>query len=179
MMGTIRNGGNGAFSGKTRSFIGSHWPNVNYIKGISKPKSQKPLDQQACLALAVCFLLPVKRHFSKAKQSYASSYNTALQRILSNAVWGVYPDYEIDYPGVSFSQGSLSEPADVTLMPSARGLTLSWSNQVLVTNGHGDDLFTVLVNDAESNTYVVDLQNITRSSEEVTALLSSYWLGRG
>jgi hypothetical protein len=185
-MGTIRNGGNGAFSGKAGSFIGSSWRKINYIKGIpklsSKPKSQKQLDQQARFALAVRFLLPVKRQlyigFAKVKQGRATSYNTALQQILNKAITGVYPDFEIDYPKVSFSHGSLSAPAGVNIVPGPAELTLSWDSQVIVTNGHTDDQLTVLVYDAESNTYVMGPPNISRSSEEVTVALPANWLGR-
>ena len=63
-MGTIRNGGNGAFSGKAGSFIGSSWRDINYIKGLpkisSKPKTLKQLEQQAKFAAAIRFLQPVK-----------------------------------------------------------------------------------------------------------------------
>lgn len=74
-MGTFRNGGNGAFSGKTGSFIGSNWSDINYIKGIprisNKPKTQKQLEQQAKFALAVRFLRPVKLQW---KQVSAKSF---------------------------------------------------------------------------------------------------------
>ncbi len=33
-MGTIRKGGKGAFFGEGGSFIGSNWPDINYILGI-------------------------------------------------------------------------------------------------------------------------------------------------
>lgn len=33
-MGTIRKGGKGAFFGEAGSFIGSNWPDINYILGI-------------------------------------------------------------------------------------------------------------------------------------------------
>lgn len=185
-MGTIRNGGNGAFSGKAGSFIGSSWRDINYIKGLpklsTKPKSQKQLEQQARFALAVRFLLPVKRQlnigFGKVKQGRATSYNTALQQILSNAITGVYPDFEIDYPKVSFSHGSLSEPTAVTVVPGPAELMISWDSQVIVTNGYSDDQLTVLVYDAESNTYVMGPPNISRSLEEVTVALPAHWLGR-
>ena len=63
-MGTIRNGGNGAFSGKAGSFIGCNWSDISYMKGIpkisNKPKTLKQLEQQAKFATAIRFLRPVK-----------------------------------------------------------------------------------------------------------------------
>jgi hypothetical protein len=185
-MGTIRNGGNGAFSGKAGSFIGSSWRDINYIKGLpklsTKPKSEKQLEQQAKFALAIRFLLPVKRQlnigFGKVKQGRATSYNIALRHILSNAITGVYPDFEINYPYVKFSHGSLSEPAAVTVVPASGELMISWDNMVIVTNGYVDDQLTVLVYDAESNTFVMGPPDVSRSSEEVTVALPAHWLGR-
>ena len=185
-MGTIRNGGNGAFSGKAGSFIGSSWRDINYIKGLpklsTKPKSEKQLEQQAKFAMAIRFLLPVKRQlnigYGKVKQGRATSYNIALRQILSNAITGVYPDFEINYPYVKFSHGSLSEPAAVTVVPGSGELMISWDNMVIVTNGYVDDQLTVLVYDAESNTFVMGPPDVSRSSEEVTVALPAHWQGR-
>jgi hypothetical protein len=185
-MGRIRNGGNGAFSGKAGSFIGSNWRDINYIKGIpklsNKPKSDKQLEQQAKFALAVRFLLPVKRQinigYSKVKQGRSTSFNAAVQQILNNAITGVYPAYEIDYPFVAFSHGALSEPAAVTIVPGSGNLALSWDNNVIVTSGFPDDLLTVLVYDPESNTFAMGPPNITRSLEAVTVALPAHWTGR-
>ncbi len=87
-MGIIRNGGNGAFSGKAGSFIGSNWRDIHYIKGIprisKKPKTRKQLEQQAKFSLAIRFLRPVKKQveigFAKIKQGHTTSYNLALQQ---------------------------------------------------------------------------------------------------
>lgn len=185
-MGSIRNGGNGAFSGKAGSFIGSSWRDINYIKGIpklsNKPKSEKQLEQQARFALAVRFLLPVKRQlnigFAKLKQGKATAFNTAVQHILNNAITGIYPDYEIDYQFVSFSHGGLSEPAAVTVVPGPNSLVLSWDNLVMPPNGYTDDQLTVFVYEPASNTYVMGPPNIARSLEEATVALPGHWTGK-
>ncbi|MES3016401.1 MAG: DUF6266 family protein [Bacteroidota bacterium] len=183
-MGSIRNGGNGAFSGKAGSFIGSSWRDINYIKGLpklsTKPKSQKQLEQQAKFALAIQFLLPVKNQLSigygKVKQGRATSYNTALQRVLNNAITGVYPAYEINYPFVSFSHGSLSQPEAVTVVPQSNTLLLSWDNSVVGPNSNIGDLLTVLVYQPDSNSYVMGPPAVVRSSEAATIALPAHWL---
>ncbi|MGB4400009.1 MAG: DUF6266 family protein [Daejeonella sp.] len=185
-MGRIRNGGNGAFSGKAGSFIGSSWRDISYIKGLpklsNKPKSEKQLEQQAKFALAVRFLLPVKRQlnigFGKVKQGKATSFNAAVQQILNYAITGIYPDYEIDYPYAAFSYGSLSEPAAVTVLAGVASLEISWDNNVIVTNGYADDLLTVLVYDPQSNTFAMGPPNTMRSSQAVTVALPAHWTGR-
>ncbi len=184
-MGRIRNGGNGAFSGKAGSFIGSSWRDINYIKGIpklsNKPKSQKQLEQQAKFALAIQFLLPVKRQleigYGKVKQGRATSYNTALKQILSNAITGDYPEYEIDFPFVSFSHGALSPPEAVAVAPAPNSLLLSWDNTIMPPNGFADDVLTVFVYSTQSNTFVLGPPAVQRSSEGATVALPAHWVG--
>jgi hypothetical protein len=184
-MGRIRNGGNGAFSGKAGSFIGSSWRDINYIKGIpklsNKPKTLKQLEQQAKFALAIQFLLPVKRQleigYGQVKQGRATSYNTALKQVLNDAIIGDYPDFEINYAAVSFSHGPLSKPEAVSVVPAANSLVLSWDNSIVPLNGFADDLLTVLVYSKVSNSFVMGPPEVLRSSESTTVSLPAHWLG--
>lgn len=185
-MGTIRNGGNGAFSGKAGSFIGSNWRDINYIKGIprisNKPKTQKQLEQQAKFALAVRFLRPVKMQveegFRKIKQGHTTSYNLALKQILSNAITGTYPDYEIDYPYAAFSQGPISGIADIVIVPEVEKLVMSWSTRVLKANSYLTDVVNVLVYEPESSDYVIGPPSITRGAQTADIEMPSDWAGK-
>lgn len=185
-MGRIRNGGNGAFSGKAGSFIGSNWRDINYIKGIprisNKPKTQKQLEQQAKFTLAVRFLRPVKKQveegFSKIKQGHKTSYNLALQQILSNAITGIYPDYAIDYPFAAFSQGPLSGLEGIVVLPEAGSLALSWDNSVLLANSFSDDMVNVLIYEPETGNYVIGPLNIQRSAGTADITMPANWTGK-
>jgi hypothetical protein len=185
-MGTIRNGGNGAFSGKAGSFIGSNWRDINYIKGLprisNKPKTQKQLEQQAKFALAVRFLRPVKVQveagFSKVKQGHTTSYNLALKQILNNAITGTYPDYEIDYPHVAFSQGPISGIADIAILPETEMLVMSWSTRVIKANSFMSDEVHFLVYEPESSDYVIGPPNIVRSAQTAEIEMPSDWAGK-
>ncbi|MGV3686471.1 MAG: DUF6266 family protein [Daejeonella sp.] len=185
-MGTIRNGGNGAFSGKAGSFIGSNWRDINYIKGIprisNKPKTQKQLEQQAKFAVAVRFLRPVKKQveegFSKIKQGHRTSYNVALQQILNNAITGVYPDYTIDYPFAAFSQGPLSGLLGVVILPEAGNLALSWSTAVELANSFSDDIVNILVYEPESANYVIGPPSVERGMGTADIAMPAEWVGK-
>ncbi len=185
-MGTIRNGGNGAFSGKAGSFIGSNWRDINYIKGIprisNKPKTQKQLEQQAKFALAVRFLRPVKLQveagFSKIKQGHTTSYNLALKQILTNAIIGTYPDYEIDYAYAAFSQGPLSGIADVAILAEPPKLVMSWSTSVLKANSFPTDEVHFLVYEPVSSDYVIGPPSIPRSAQTADIAMPSDWVGK-
>lgn len=185
-MGTIRNGGNGAFSGKAGSFIGANWRDINYIKGIprisNKPKSQKQLEQQAKFSLAVRFLRPVKKQveigFGKIKQGHTTSYNLALKQLLSNGITGSYPDFEIDYPHAAFSQGPISGIADISVLAGPENLAMSWSTRVLKANSFMTDKITVLVYEPESGDYVLGPPDVPRSAEAADVAMPSDWAGK-
>ena len=185
-MGTIRNGGNGAFSGKAGSFIGSNWRDINYIKGIprisNKPKTEKQLEQQSKFALAVRFLRPVKMQvevgFSKIKQGHTTSYNLALKQILINAITGTYPDYEIDYPYAAFSQGPLSGIADIAILAETENLAMTWSTRVLKANSFMTDEVHFLVYEPESSDYVIGPPSIPRSAQAADIAMPTDWAGK-
>lgn len=184
-MGTIRNGGNGAFSGKAGSFIGSSWRNISYIKGLpkisNKPKSLAQLDQQARFATAVKFLQPVKDllnlGFSSQTKGRASGYNMAVKHVLENAIAGVYPDYEIDYTKAMFSKGGLAAPVAAEVTVDTGYLVLTWSGDLNPHNGFSDDEVTVLIYDPVNDIYLSGPMGILRPEGEMIIPVPSAYLG--
>ncbi len=184
-MGTIRNGGNGAFSGKAGSFIGSTWRDISYIKGIpkisNKPKTLKQLEQQARFSTAVKFLQPVKDllnvGFGGQKQGRASGYNMAVKYVLENALIGMYPDYLIDYSKVLFSKGGVAAPVGAVVTPGEGNLVLTWSGEINQWNAFIDDEVTALVFDPLNNIYLSGPLGIFRSDAEMTIAVPAAYLG--
>jgi len=184
-MGTIRNGGNGAFSGKAGSFIGSSWRDINYMRGIpkisKKPKTLKQLEQQAKFAAAVKFIQPVKDllnvGFGGQKPGKASGYNLALKHVLENAISGTYPEISIDYTKAQFAKGSLAAPLGSAVLAEAGELLLSWSPDLNPYNAFIDDEVTVLIFDPVSNIYMSGPIGISRVEGEMTISIPSAYLG--
>ncbi|SDN19389.1 hypothetical protein SAMN05421813_1751 [Daejeonella rubra] len=184
-MGTIRNGGNGAFSGKAGSFIGSSWRDINYMRGIpkisKKPKTLKQLEQQAKFAAAVKFIQPVKDllnvGFGGQKPGKASGYNLALKHVLENAISGTYPDLSIDYTKAQFAKGSLAAPLGSAVLAEAGEFLLSWSPDLNPFNAFIDDEATVLIYDPVSNIYMSGPIGILRVDGEMTISIPSAYLG--
>ena len=155
-MGIIRNGANGGFSGKAGSVIGSSWNSLSYIKGLykksTKPATLKQLDQRLRFATAVRYLAPIKDvlnlGYKGQTANRATGYNMGVQYALTNAITGVYPDYEIDHSKIQVSKGTLLKPTGVSLASSAAAqLEVSWSAQINDLNAFADDqLFIVLYN---------------------------------
>lgn len=163
-MGTIRNGGNGAFSGKAGSFIGSTWKGISYIKGIPKlvkrPGSLKQMDQRRRFAVVAQFLTPIKdilRFGFKTQMSHrTSAYNIAIQHALNHAVVGSYPDYEIDPSQILVSKGSLEFPSDLLLDVSTAGqISFSWLGNVNQTNAFVDDKLHLLMYNRDRGLFMV------------------------
>ena len=185
-MGTIRKGAFGGFSGKAGNLVGSSWRDIEYIKSMpklsNKPKTQRQLEQQAKFALAVRFIQPVKIQvnvgFGSVKRGKASGFNMAIKALLDNAIVGVYPDYEIDYSRVLLAKGSLSALDGFTVTPGPLSLEISWSNDVIPTNGFVSDVLTVLVHDPLTGNFVAGPPDILRSAMSGTVALPSDWLGR-
>jgi len=133
-MGTIRNGGNGAFSGKAGSFIGSSWKNIDYIKGIpklsKKAASPKQLEQRHRFTIALAFLTPIKDILNMGYASKAGNKSTganmALQDILGNSITGEYPALAIDPSKVKISKGSLDSPKGVSVVRNGANITVNW-----------------------------------------------------
>lgn len=128
------------------------------------------------------FLRPVKLQveagFSKIKQGHTTSYNLALKQILTHAITGTYPDYEIDYAQAAFSQGPLSGIADIAILAEQENLAMGWSTRVLKANSYMTDEVHFLVYEPESSDYVIGPPNIERSAKAAEIAMPSDWAGK-
>ena len=183
-MGIIRNGANGGFSGKAGSVIGSHWRDINYIKGLPKKSTKAPtqlqLEQQLKFALAIKTIQPItallNEGFKGSKTTRATGYNLALQHFLNNAITGVYPDYAVNYSKMLVSKGTLIKPSDTTLAQDAAGLHLTWSVLESRFGAFADDEILVLVYNPAKNIYL-PAEGATRASGELSVPLPADFTG--
>lgn len=114
-MGRFSKGVFGAFSGKIGNVVGSSWRDIDYMRTAPKPSSKaatiKQQMQRLSFRTAVLFLSRIRTilelGYGKANTGKATGYNRAVQYTLQKAIKGDYPDYEIDYPKVVLSIGSL------------------------------------------------------------------------
>jgi len=136
-MAVFKKGINGAFSGTIGSTVGASWREINYMRSLPKP-SKKPatplqLAQRAKFALAVAFLQPMKWvlniGFNDKKRGRSTGYNRGLQLFISEAITGMYPDFEIDFPAISISKGSMDKLVGVSAVSEAPNtLSLAWTD---------------------------------------------------
>ncbi len=165
-MGTIRNGGNGAFSGKAGSFIGANWKNIDYIKGIprksSKPPTQKQLDQRARFGLILSLLGQIKDildfGFKAQEAGKRTGFNVGIQHALNNAIVGDYPSLEIDYSKILVSKGTLAKASVVATRLVTQELELQWPVILNTRNSFAGDKLMVIVYNPKQNMFL-DFEN--------------------
>ena len=134
-MARIKNGANGAFSGKVGSVVGSNWRDVDYVRGIAKRSSKKPTNKQSearrNFGLLAEFLgslrTVIDQGFKNQDTRKATALNLAIQ-----ANYPVFEDLEADslpdYAQVILSKGKLvGKPAGCTLSASEEGaMRITW-----------------------------------------------------
>jgi hypothetical protein len=159
IMARYTKGALGAFSGKLGNVVGSSWRHINYLRSLPKP-SKKPatqlqLAQRAKFALAISFLSTIKDilniGFGDAKRGRNTGYNEAVSSMLKNSISGTYPDYEIDYPDLELSRGSLSGLIGLTMIEDMpMEILFTWENLTNRFNAFDDDdLVVVLYNETK------------------------------
>ncbi|RWU10612.1 DUF6266 family protein [Pedobacter chitinilyticus] len=186
-MGIIRNGGNGAFSGKAGSFIGSNWKNVSYIKGIprlsSKPPTDKQKAQRARFALVLAFLSPIKEivkiGFQAQEKQKASAFNLAIQHALNFAIVCDYPDYSLDLSKVLLAKGSLTAPAGIALTsPAAAKVQIAYSNMANKLTAFDDDRLAVIFYSEENAIFMPYIDVAKRSDGGVLLDVPTEFVGK-
>ena len=162
-MGSYSKGANGTFSGKVGSVVGSSWRSIDYLKGLPK-KSTKvatidQITQRAKFALAPLYLRPIKDilniGFGDKKLNKITGYNAAVKVFLTQAVGGVYPDFEVDYSKMVMSKGSLSVFHGLGSTLQGSDLILTWQNILNRYNSFADDALIVIIFNETKMMYLI------------------------
>ena len=138
-MATLKAGQVGIFNGKIGTVVVSKWKQLLVGRGApgkrTKPGTATQMDQQSRFALITNFIAIIGNvikigYKDKAVGNY-SAHNMAVRYHLANAVTGVFPDYEIDYPKVVVSSPSTIRDIDAPLNPElvegeGNSLILNW-----------------------------------------------------
>lgn len=134
-MATYKNGVLGNFSGKLGNLVFYSLkgkPVVRSRSKITKPPSEKQLENQMSLRVVIAFLKPMMEFIqlgfaAMAEGTGKSAYNLALGYNKKQAVGGVYPDLEMDYAQVLVSQGEMDGVDDPRVELTSGSLDFSWN----------------------------------------------------
>ena len=138
-MGTIKQGILGGFSGKVGNIVGSSWRGIDYIRSIPtsvrNPRTEAQVTQRTRFALVGKMLktiIPIIRvGFASSAGTGKSAFSVAMSYNVLNAVIGLYPDFEIDFPMVKITSGSLYGTSNVSATCSAGSLSYVWDTDLL------------------------------------------------
>lgn len=148
-----------SFSGKVGPIVGTTWNGMPVMR--SKPVikrnatlSEAQLAQKARFALGMRFLQAMGPLVNISYQSgYGrSAKNSALSRILSQAVGGVYPDLYIDYSAVEIARGDLKKAAGAAVtITEDEQLRFTWTDNTGMGTGAATDQAILVAYCPETN----------------------------
>ena len=158
-MGTINNGILGGFSGTTGPVIGGSWNGIQYMRSRPGPRTKPPTRamqvQQAKFALATRFLrsMPalIKLTFTNTNGKIMSGYNSALSYTLQRAIWGEYPNLEIDYRKALVARGTLPNAGSVSVAVEGEQVRFNWLSNEAFSHAEATDQAIVVAYHAPSN----------------------------
>lgn len=138
-MAIVKPGQVGDFNGKIGQVVLTKWRDVNVGRSAPKKSTKPPtlarLDQQSKFGLVTGFLGSIADLLAIGYQSSGSPkltpMNAAVRYHLSNAVTGVYPDYQMDYTKVVISNANVKGEIDGGYTVSATAVadakvTVTW-----------------------------------------------------
>lgn len=172
-MGIITKGILGGFSGTVGTVVGSTWRGIEYMRSrpiFSKNRQFTPaqLDQQLKFGLVTRFTQTISDLLNLTYKRYAqrqTGRNSAVSYLLQHAVTGSSPDFQIDYPKVLISRGTLlgAKEAAVAAGPGSL-ITFTWSNNAGAGRAKTSDKAVVLVHCPELQQSRYAVTTATRSS---------------
>ena len=183
-MGTIKKGVLGGFSGKVGTVVGASWKGIDYIRSlpasVKNPRTEGQVTQRTKFTVALGFLRPIISYLNVGFKPYAnrqSAYNAAMSYNVNNAVTGTFPDFEIDYPNVLVSRGSLLGAEDASATAAAGSITFAWTNNSGVNDAKETDLAMPLAFNISKGQAVFKTNGAERSSEADVLTIPASWTG--
>jgi hypothetical protein len=183
-MGTYRKGILGSFSGKVGTVVGSTWKGIDYMRSLPRPSGKAPTDaqmiQRVKMTLATGFLRPISALVNVGYKSLAikqTGFNVATAQVISEAIMGIYPNMQIDYPQVLFSKGTLTGPWNAIASSAGGDVTISWDNNSTSGTAKPTDKAVLLIFNEEQSQYVYELNGADRTAGSETIQMPADFIG--
>ncbi|MBB2953351.1 DUF6266 family protein [Sphingobacterium sp. JUb56] len=185
-MGTIRQGANGGFSGKTGSIIGSSWKGIDYIKGLSRKRtkaaSEEQLIVQARFYAMTKFLMPIapilRLGFGLVNSDRMTPTNVALKQNIDQAVIGTYPNFELDYSKIKISAGSFIGGGTTGASASLGLLSVTWDATLsTLYQSKADDQVIILMYQPTANEFMTAPTPPLRADSAIDISIPDHLLG--
>ncbi|MEA4918552.1 DUF6266 family protein [Proteiniphilum sp.] len=184
MMGTIKKGILGGFSGKVGNVVGASWKSIAYIRSlpssVRNPRTRKQMSQRNRFALIGKFMktiIPVVQvGFKNSAGAGNSAFGAAVSYNINHAVKGEYPDFGIDFAKAAVAKGSLYTTNQVTVACAAGSLTVDWDATV-INNASATDRVMIIAYNPSKGEAVYDMEAATRNEAHASLALPPAWDG--
>ncbi|WP_276091516.1 DUF6266 family protein [Pedobacter sp. JY14-1] len=138
-MGKFSFGPYGSFSGKLGNIVSYLWRGINVNRIRPRKSSKKATEPQLAsrkkFSMAQKFVAPLKDYVSVAfhpetRGQARIPQNAASKLFRQHAIYGEYPDFQVDWSKVMMSKGRLSVPADTSVSLQGNVLTFNWKSDL-------------------------------------------------
>lgn len=152
-MGKIAQGILGGLSGKVGNIIGGSWKGIDYIRikpsSVANPRTVGQVNQRNKFTVTLEFIQAVKPFIQKGYKFLAvkkTAFNAAMSYVLNNAITGIEPNFEVDFPNALVSRGGLSTALNPTTDLANPGeVTFNWDDNSAEGNANTTDKSMLLV----------------------------------
>ena len=182
IMGTIKQGILGGFSGKVGTVVGSTWKSVHYMRALavsfSDPRTEKQKNQRSKFTAAVNFtkaMTPFLRFGYKEFSGQQSAFNAAVSYILKHAMKGSGTNVSIDYNKALVTRGSLVPALDATVTVNESKVTFAWTDNSGMGDATVTDTAMLLAYNKDKGMAVYDIAAATRSNAKAELKLPANW----
>ncbi len=177
IMGTIKQGVLGGFSGKVGTVIGGTWNGITYMRGIaprhSDAQTEPQLNQRMKFAVTMKFLQPVSQFLKIGFKNYAvkmTAINAAFSYNFHAALQGTYPNLTIDYAKALLAYGTLTPALNPVVTSSVAGtVTFAWDDNAEEIGASPLDRTLIVVYNATKNqaVYIAGLTDRATGTQTV------------
>lgn len=172
-------------SGKVGNVVGASWKGIDYLRAlpsqVANPRTEAQMTSRTKMSLVVKFLRSCTALVRIGFKGFAvkmSAFNAAASYNLQQAITGVYPALEIDYPQVLVSRGTLAEASSPSATSAVAGvIDFSWQNVLSALNSSDNDEAMLLAYNPAKGTSVYKLAAAARIDESATLEVPADWSG--
>ena len=183
-MGTIKQGILGGFSGKVWNIVGASWRGIDYIRSmpasVRNPRTVAQVSQRTRFALIGKMLktfVPVIRvGFASSVGTGKSAFSMAMSYNVKNAVTGLSPDFEIDFPLVKLTSGELYGAGNAAATSGAGSISFVWDSDLL-NNAAATDKVILMAYNHMLNESAYDVDAATRADGSGSLAVPPTWDG--
>ncbi|WP_234573600.1 DUF6266 family protein [Rhodohalobacter sp. 614A] len=175
----------GGISGTVGNVVGGRWRGIDYIRSkpasVKNPNTEAQQQQRMRFKLVIQFLRKISP-LVNIGLSNGSNNRTPMNRGMSlnlkEAITGTFPDLEINWEKLIFSQGNLAMGTNAAAdLSVADTVTITWENTQSTSSSSDTDGALVLLSNTDRDEVVYSLHGASRVDGQVDVDIPQEWSG--